>query len=152
MEIELSNCPSFELDNDGNIIIAFGERSKQPRRKDNNYAELIEGWKGALGDYEPKILNVVVKSLSSFGEEETNYAVVFEICDDLCKEKRLKLMFMDCEGIAMELFFPISGECEVVMSKMANGRIYVGFQGLGMDFICASVIEYNEYCAQSDEQ
>ena len=32
-EIELSNCPSFEIDNDGNIIIAFGKSSKQPTRK-----------------------------------------------------------------------------------------------------------------------
>ena len=69
-EIELSNCPSFEVDEDGNMIIAFGERSKQPKRKDNNYNELIAGWEEAFGDFCPKKLKVKIISLSTFGIEK----------------------------------------------------------------------------------
>ena len=79
-EIELSNCPSFEVDGEGNMIIAFGERSKQPKRKDNNYSELIAGWKEAFGNYEPQILTVSAKGLTTFGEEQQNFSFCFKIC------------------------------------------------------------------------
>lgn len=145
-EIELSNCPSFEIDNDGNIIIAFGKSSKQPTRKDNNYAELVEGWKDAFGDYEPEILKVNAESLSTFGDEQKIFLFYFKICDKNSKRDFAKLVFMDCKEIDFEMFFLEKGDCEIVMSKMADGRIYVGFDGLGIDFICASVLEYDYYC------
>ena len=145
-EIELSNCPSFEIDNDGNIIIAFGKSSKQPTRKDNNYAELVEGWKDAFGDYEPEILKVNAESLSTFGDEQKIFLFYFKICDKNSKRDFAKLVFMDCKDIDFEMFFPEKGDCEIVMSKMIDGRIYVGFDGLGIDFICASVLEYDYYC------
>ena len=145
-EIELSNCPSFEVDSEGNIIIAFGKSSKQPTRKDNNYAELVEGWKDAFGDYAPEILKVNAKSLSTFGDEQKTFLFYFKICDKNSKRDFAELVFMDCKDIAIEMFFPKEGDCEIVMSKMADGRIYVGFDGLGIDFICASVLEYDYYC------
>jgi hypothetical protein len=145
-EIELSNCPSFEVDSEGNMIIAFGKSSKQPTRKDNNYAELVEGWKDAFGDYEPEILKVNAESLLTFGDEQKIFSFYFKICDKNSKRDFAKLVFMDCKDIAIEMFFPKEGDCEIVMSKMADGRIYVGFDGLGIDFICASVLEYDYYC------
>ena len=145
-EIELSNCPSFEMDNDGNITIAFGERSKQPKRKDNNYVELIKGWKDAFGDYEPEVLKVTAESLSTFGNEQRNCSFYFKICDKNSKKDFAEFVFMDCKDVAVEIFFPQERDCEIVMSKLADGRIYVGFDGLGIDFICASVLEYDYYC------
>ena len=145
-EIELSNCPSFEVDGEGNMIIAFGERSKQPRRKDNNYSELIAGWKEAFGNYEPQILTVRAKRLTTFGEEQQNFLFWFKISDKNSTKDVAELVFMDCKGIAIEMFFPKKETCEIVMSKMIDGRIYVGFDGLGIDFICSSVIEYDFYC------
>lgn len=150
-EIELSNCPSFEVDNDGNMIIAFGESSKQPKRKDNNYYELIAGWEDAFGDYSTRVLKVKVKRLSTFGNKQKNFSFYFEICDKNCKKDVAELIFMDCKYIAMEIFFPEKGDCEIVMSKMADGRIYVGFDGIGIDFICDSVIEYDYYCNRRSE-
>ncbi len=150
-EIEWSNCPSLETDNDGNMIIAFGERSKQPKRKDNNYTELIAGWKDAFEESGPKVLCVVVDSLDMFGVEQKNISVSFKICDKFCKKKFAKLVFLDCKDIAVEMFFPEKGDCEIVMSKMADGRIYVGFNGLGIDFICSSILEYDYYCNQGKE-
>lgn len=145
-EIELSNCPSLEIDGEDNMIIAFGESSKQPKRKDNNYYELIAGWKDAFGDYSPRALKVKVKSLSTFGEKQTNFSFYFEICDKSCKKDIAEFVFMDCKSVRMEIFFPEKGDCEIVMSKMADGRIYVGFDGLGIDFTCFSVLEYGYYC------
>ena len=60
---------------------------------------------------------------------------------------------MDCTDLAMEMFLPKNGVCEIVMSKMADGRIYVGFDGLGIDFTCSSVLEYDYYargCVEND--
>lgn len=151
-EIELSNCPSLEIDNEDNMIIAFGERSKQPKRKDNNYAELIEGWQETFGESQPTVLKVKVDSLKTFGGEEKKFMLSFTISEKFCEKEFAELMFTDCKDIAMEMFFPKKGDCEIVMSKMADGRIYVGFDGLGIDFICASVLEYEYYCNQDKER
>lgn len=145
-EIELSNCPSLEIDDEGNMIIAFGKSSKQPKRKDNNYHELVVGWEDAFGAYSPNVLEVKAKILSTFWSENMNFSFFFEICDKNCKKDVAELVFMDCKDVTTEIFFPERGDCEIVMSKMKNGRIYVGFYGLGLDFICNSVIEYNYYC------
>ena len=150
-EIELSNCPSFETDEDGNMIIAFGERSKQPKRKDNNYAELIEGWKDAFGEYQPKVLKVKADTLSTFGDNQTNISFCFKICNKNSKKSFAELIFMDCKNISADMYFPNKRNCEIVMSKMEDGYIYVGIGGLGVDFICSSVLEYDHYCKQSEE-
>lgn len=150
-EIELSNCPSLEIDEEGNMIIAFGKSSKQPKRKDNNYNELITGWKQAFGDYLPKVLRVQVDSFSNFGNKQTNFSFHFNILDRNCKKKFAEFVFMGCKSIRMEMFFTEKGDCEFVISKMADGRIYVGFDGLGIDFICDSVIEDDYYCNKNKE-
>lgn len=148
-EIELSNCPSLEIDNDGNMIIAFGERSKQPKRKDNNYSELVEGWKDALGEFKPKVLKVKMFSLETFGIKKKKFSVYFKIRNKHCEREHAELVFIDCKHINVETFFPQNGNCEIVMSKKADGRIYVGFDGLGVDFTCSSVLEYDYYCNQN---
>lgn len=147
-EIELSNCPSFEIDNDGNMIIAFGKRSKQPKRKDNNYAELIDGWKDAFGDFEPKVLKVKAESLSTFGNKQTNFSFCFKVCNKNSKKDFAELVFINCKDLSVEMFFAKKRNCEIVMSKMADGHIYVGLDGLGIDFICSSIQEYTYYCSQ----
>ena len=149
-EIELSNCPSFEIDNDGNMIIAFGERSKQPKRKDNNYAELIDGWKEAFGDFEPKDLKVKAELLSTFGDTQTNFSFYFKIRNKNSKKDFAELVFIDCKNVSIEMCFSKERNYEIVMSKMADGYIYVGIDGLGIDFTCSSVQEYNYYCSQDE--
>ncbi len=151
-EIELSNCPSLEFDSEENMIIRFGESSKQPKRKDNNYTELIAGWKEAFGDYSPNHLTVKVDSLNTFGDKQTNFSCSFQICDKNCKIESSELVFLDCQNIALEMFYPLQGDCDIVMSKLADGRIYVGFDGLGIGFICSSVLENNYFCNQDDNE
>lgn len=151
-EIELSNCPSLEIDDDGNMVIAFGMSSKQPTRKDNNYAELVAGWKEAFGENEPEVLKAVVNSLLTFGDGQMNLSLGVTLRDKLGGKDCVEFVFMDCQNVDMEMFFPGSGECEIVMSKMMDGRIYVGFDDLYISFTCASVLEYEYYCKQLDEE
>ena len=115
-EIELSNCPSFEIDNDGNIIIAFGKSSKQPTRKDNNYAELVEGWKDAFGDYEPEILKVNAESLSTFGDEQKIFLYEINIACKNCRK------FV---GIIYVIEFRTTNECDSIANKFVM-KIAVG--------------------------
>lgn len=143
-EIEYSNCPSVEFDEDGNAIILFGKSSKKPQRIDNNYAELIEGWGELFGDYEPEILKVKAESLSTWGKSNW-FLFEFKICDKQSKIKRLGLIFKDCSSFTAEQFFPIKKGCVIVMSKMLDGQIFVGLDGLGIEFICGSVWEYGKY-------
>ena len=150
-EIEWSNCPSLEVDEEGNMIIAFGESSKQPRRKDNNYHELVQGWKEAFGDYRPEVLEIKSECLLTFGKGKMCVSLAFEFCDKNVKEKSAELVFMNCEDLDMEIYFDAKGETDIVMSKMADGRIYVGAYCLGVQFICESVLEYQYYCKQLDE-
>ena len=89
--------------------------------------------------------------MSTFGGKKMNFSLYFEICDKNCKKDIAELIFMGCKNVRMEMFFPEKGDCEIVMSKMADGRIYVGFDGLGMDFICSSVLEYDYYCNRDEE-
>lgn len=138
-EIELSNCPSLEIDTDGNMIVAFGASSKQPKRKDNNYAELVTGWTEIFGAFEPKELHIFVHSLKLFGVDEKTVSLSFQMQTPSCKKQFAKLVFTDCKNISIELFFPEKGECNILMSKMASGQIYVGLEGLGVEFVCASV-------------
>lgn len=145
-EIEFSNCPSYGVDSYGNIFIAFGESSKQPKRIDNDYAKLIVGWKDAFGEYEPAVLKARITSLNMFGGEEKNVDIGVELCGTFRRKDFVRFMFVDCRDVGAEMFFPQRGDCDIVMSKMAGGHIYVGFNGLGIDFVCASAFEYRYYC------
>ena len=59
-EIELSNCPSSEILNNGNILLLFGTSSKSPKRIDNHYNDLIIGWEQLFNikKIQPKIINM----------------------------------------------------------------------------------------------
>ena len=149
-EIELSNCPSLEIDDDGNMLILFGASSKQPTRKDNNYDELIVGWKDAFGDYLPDILKVEMFSLDSFGDGQMNLMASFNIDDKHCIKGSADLRFMNCENLRMEMFLPNYRYSEISMSRLADGRVYVGLYGLGIDFTCSEIYE-GEYYKKLDD-
>ena len=150
-ELDFSNCPSWHTDKDGNMIICFGESSKQPKRKDNNYADLIAGWKDTFGEREPKVLKVKIDMIYAFGQEQLNFNVAFKNCDKFSKWHFAELVFKDCQDVFTQMIFPIKGYCDIVMSKMSDRRIYVGFDGLGVEFTCASVFEYGYYCEKNKE-
>ena len=147
-EIELSNCPSAEIDKEGNILIEFGKSSKQPTRIDNNYHDLIKGWSDAFPNFKPKILKV---KLIEIQYHSNNYAsIYFIICNKEYKNHYAEIIFKNCKDINVETFFPSNRNCEIVMSKLINGLIYVGIDGLDIDFICSNVYERSYYNKKDD--
>ena len=61
------------------------------------------------------------------------------------------MIFKDCDFINVDMCFPQRGNCEIAMSRMKDGRIYVGFAGLGIDFTCAEACEYTHYCNETTD-
>lgn len=150
-ELDLSNCPSAEVDDDGNMLIYFGKSSKQPTRKDNDYPNLVLGWREAFGDYSPKVLSAKALGLASFGEKQNNLSLTFETSDRKLGKRTVEFLFFECFDTRIQANFPLKGKCKIIMSKMADGTIYVAFDGLGMEFFCTSIYEYEYYCAQDEE-
>jgi len=93
-------------------------------------------------------LSAKVKEISKFGEDATNYFISFKTSKKFCKSGFVELVFWNCQNVNVEMNFPLKGDCDIHMSKMMDGRIYVGFEGLGMEFTCESVLEYDYYCKQ----
>ena len=149
-EIEYTNCPSFELDNNGDMVIYFGALSKLPTRKDNNFNELIVGWAEYFNDYKPENLKVNAHFLNACSGEKVNVFLSFEILDKLAPKKLAELVFVNCKNINIEACFPLDGEVEIVASKTLDGNIYVGFDGLNIDFTCSQIVEYNYFCNHND--
>lgn len=150
-ELDLSNCPSAEIDDDGNMLIYFGKSSKQPIRKDNDYSNLVLGWRETFGDYSPKVLSAKASGLASFGEKQNNLSLTFETSGKKLGKRTVEFMFFECFDTRVQANFPLKGKCKIIMSKMADGTFYVAFDGLGIEFFCTSICEYEYFCAQNEE-
>jgi len=150
-EIELSNCPSLKFDEQGNMTFAFGKSSTQPIRKDNNYSQLVEGWQQAFGTFQPQQLTARITRLENFGIDTTNVLLAFTIKNKGYHNKMAQLVFMDCRDLELELSFPSKGDCDICMSKLSNGNIYVGLNWFNVQFVCKRVLEYEYYCNQTDD-
>lgn len=139
-EVELSNCPSAEIDENGYILIGFGAHSKSPKRKDNNFEELIEGWKNSFGDYAPDVLKVKLNCLSNFTENDFTDGLLFDfdILNKRAKHKSLFLICADCSKLAFKIH-PHAGTMELNLSRLENGNIFVDLVGYDFTFECKSV-------------
>ena len=138
-EIELTNCPSLELDDEENMLICFGKTSKTPMRKDNDYAELIEGWVETFPDYVPAVLRAEVRLLQHlYCRDKFDQLVELSVKKEGASEE-ITLVFTDCQKLQMSMVFPKQGESDVRMARMLDGRIFVGFDDLGVQFTCSKV-------------
>lgn len=139
-ELDYSNCPSFEVDDSGNLLFFFGHLSKQPRRVDNNYHELIEGWSEVMGDYRPDLLRGEI-----YGFDYSSYdnsSSVFFTLEVKRKGKSntvLELSFSDVKNVHLEHWGKLCLSCDVYMSKLPNGDIYVGLTDYAMNFYCKKI-------------
>ena len=139
-ELDYSNCPSYEIDNDGNLIFLFGDSSKQPTRKNNNYDELICGWKNVMGDYLPKKLKIKIHCFHYY--EDEGECSLYLMLNVLRKGKTpipLELIFADVHRIDLEYGSSVPSKCDVFMSKIPSGEIYVGFEGYFLRFFCKKI-------------
>lgn len=135
-EIELSNCPSIEFDENNDLVFLFGEKSKQFKRIDNNYPDLIIGWKNHFGDSCPLIIKGRLDGFCLFGNDfEQKYDLSFKSCNVL--GKTLELRFINVTKSEINMSFDQS-YLNLCMSRTSTGKIYVDIEGT-LTFFCSCV-------------
>lgn len=148
IEIDLSNCPSAELDEKGNVLLLFGKSSHSYRRVDNNYEDLILGFKNEITDHIKKPLKVKVEEISNIE------------CDSCCprlfvdmrlqgkeyRDKRLHLVIEDFSNLRIEINSKVlQSTLEFTVSRISTGDIFVEF-GSQLHLLCQCLKTYNVYC------
>lgn len=144
IEIELSNCPSAEIDEDGFITIGIGKSSKSPKRVDNNYDELIVGWKDLFKNFKPDILEAeIFWIMDCYEDNKQGLFVELKLLNKKVKHKPLQLIFSDCSNIHFSIYPSNGYKIELNMARLANGNIFVDFVGYGLTFECKEIHENN---------
>lgn len=135
-EIELSNCPSIEFDENCDLVFAFGSMSKQFKRVDNNYSDLVLGWKDEFGDNCPDVIKCRLDRISFSGSDyDRKLDVSFKSCN--LPGKSLDLSFVNVTDCDMNILFD-QKYCELRMSRMSTGKIYVDIS-YTMTFFCSCI-------------
>ncbi len=147
-EIDLSNCSSAELDENGNVLILFGKSSHSYNRVDNNYEDLIIGFKDEIPNKINKPLKVKIEEISN---TESDYRcprlfVDVRVQDKAYRNKYLRLVFADVKDLSLQINPDTLYETlELVASRISTGDIFVEF-GSELNFYCQCIKTYSDYC------
>ena len=139
---EYSNCASFEYANNC-ITLCFGDKSKQPKRKDNNYHEIVQNWADVFGDYIVDELFVRIKSMTFFSSRQNGKNDTLKLGVSVEAKQFAKQPFEFLfGGIADYNCAPwgfANSSNPVRMSKMADGKIYVSLDLGNVEFVCDTI-------------
>ncbi|MBQ8749418.1 MAG: hypothetical protein IJZ29_03010 [Clostridia bacterium] len=140
-EVELSNCPSCELTENGDLLILFGNSSKSYKRIDNNYQDLIFDLEYSIEKPINEILEIELNSMNnSIGCYFDNLILDCKLINKNFKGVNLNLKFLDVTNIIFSTYFEDKMDShQLVMSKMKDGRIFVQI-GCFLNFECAGII------------
>ena len=145
-EIELTNCPSAEILDNGNLLVLFGKSSKMPTRIDNNYKDLILGWDN-ISEVKKENFDVIRCKIINFSNLDSDtcprISVTFK-----SKKKQFTLIFEDYTKLLFDLYPKYNNYFNLKMSRMLDGKIHVGFDGCEVDFYCVAIKEYDYYCGE----
>ena len=139
---EYSNCPSFEIEADEKMKICFGDMSKQPKRVDNNYHELVKGWHDVF-DQNPDSFCATFGGMTFFSSQQNgkNDCIKMKLKTEIETKTGVDPTF--CFFGIVDLFQPPwgygNGEYDIRMSKMANDKIFVSFGDDNLEFVCDEI-------------
>lgn len=139
---EYSNCPSFEVGTDEKMKICFGDLSKQPKRIDNNYHQLVKGWCDVF-EQTPDSFCATFGGMTFFSSQQNgkNDCIKMQLNTQLKTKTGVVATF--CFFGVSDLFQPPWGygndEYDIRMSKMANGKIFVSFGDDNLEFVCDEI-------------
>lgn len=148
-EIEMSNCPSFEILDNGNMLLLFGDDSKSARRIDNNYDDLIIGWAGFIGDKKtPEILEVKLINIKNLENDYRAPRLFMNaiITNKHLNKKIIEIVFEDFSDLSFDLYDNCFDKCELHIAQLVSGRIFVKFEYIDLEFECACIRTYENYC------
>jgi hypothetical protein len=152
-EIEMTNCPFAEINENGNILLLFGESSKSPKRIDDNYADLIIGWEDFYPAKKkpPKALKVRIRGIENSDRtgRVPRLFITFDLLNKQFDYDYTELIFEDYDCLSYDLHSYSFDKCEFKMSRLLNGRIYVKSDRFKFSFECGSIREYDNYRARN---
>ncbi|MBQ8749419.1 MAG: hypothetical protein IJZ29_03015 [Clostridia bacterium] len=152
-EVELSNCPSCELTENGDLLILFGKSSKSYKRIDNNYNDLIFGLHESIKQPVNDILEIKVNSISKdYGKFFSEICLNCQVLNDGFDNVNLELHFLNVSKVAFETTsYEEQFKQGLLMSKMGNNRIFVQI-GNFFTFQCAVVVNKKYISALSNRK
>jgi hypothetical protein len=152
--VDMSNCASTEIKDNGNILICFGTMSKAYTRVDNNYDELVLGWNKRFPDakYVPSMLRGKVVSLSNNQDLVLcpRLSLGLELSNSIFKKQKLYLMCENYSNLTFDMSEGGAVDSDIWMSRLQNGKIHVWIDEGEVEFDCECIREYGEYRAKYD--
>ena len=141
-EIEYSNCPSAELNENGDMLILFGKSSRSFHRTENDYLNFIEGLKA----YFPKGINGTLEiELATFGNAghscwcpDNGLFVETYVRTKGRLKKYLPLVFNEVTKLEFNFGFGIAGKDELNIATTEDGKLFVQI-GESCNFYCKSI-------------
>ena len=140
--IEYTNCPSCKIDDNGNLVVCFGDKSQNPRRIDNNYHEIIEGWNDCFCEKPDSFCGKFAgMSFGSSQQNGKNDLIKLCIQNEFKTKTGEKPTFCFC-GVS-DYYQPpwacFGGDVDLRVSKMTNGKIFVSFGDEDVQFLCEKI-------------
>lgn len=150
-EIDHSNCPSAELNENGDMLILFGKSSHSYRRTDNNYSDLIIGLSDIIKEPIDDELQVEIKEFSSndFPGRCPRLFVEVVLKNAKCSDKIVELVFEDVTKPQYEVRFSRKKR-RLLMSRISSDEIYVEFEDF-VAFYCTAIKTYKEYISRLEK-
>lgn len=151
-EIDLSNCPSAELDANGDLLILFGASSHAYRRTDNNYLDLAIGLREEIKQLPKEPWKI---RLTTFSNKENDFRcprLFIDLCltDNEYSDKKLSLVFEDVSGLYFDISLGEDEERRLWMSRISTGEIFVEIENFCV-FRCHGVKTYANFSGESDD-
>ncbi|MDE6605737.1 MAG: hypothetical protein K2K85_06960 [Clostridia bacterium] len=140
-ELEYSNCPSAELDVNGDMLILFGKSSRTFHRIDNDYFNAIEGLEKFLHKRFNGEISVIIESIDncvccSYAKRELYMETIMQNKGYL--NKHLPLKFSGVKEFTFDLDFNNKARKQFLISPTENGEYFVQFD-CDCNFFCKKI-------------
>lgn len=145
-EIDWSNCPSAELNEDGDLLILFGKSSRAYKRTDNNYFDLIIGLKDEIHQQLDQPLQGQIEKFSNSDSEVScpRLFISMRLANKGLSGKYLELLFENVQKVSYDISFYQKGKRRLWMSRISTGEIFVEIEDI-CTFYCNGVEVHPEF-------
>lgn len=150
--VDFSNCPSAELDENGDMLILFGKSSRAYKRTDNNYFDLIIGLKDAIKkSLDGTLLGQIEEFSNNTGDRLCPRLFIdMRLANKGLSGKYLSLVFQDVQNVSYKISFYEKWKRHLWMSRISTGEIFVEIEEL-CTFYCYGAEVNFKFLAKSDD-
>lgn len=149
-EIDLSNCPSAEMDENGDMLILFGKSSHAYKRKDDDYFNLIIGLHDVINKRIGAPLQIKLENFSNLDCDNRCPRLLVDsvLKNNGCAGKKLELVFEDVQKVSYDIDFD-DEKRYLWMSRISTGEIFVEIENF-CTFCCYAIKTYEVYEGKID--